>query len=77
MPALRALPAVARIEPGPRVGPNGNGWHAALGDGNTMPLTAHYSADGRLLDVERGALVPGPALKRKIAQLFGFNQLRT
>jgi hypothetical protein len=45
--------------------------HAALGGGNTMPLTAFYSADGRLLGVERGALVPVSALKIKIAQLFG------
>lgn len=53
------------------VGPNGNGLHAALGGGNTMPLTAFYGANGRLLDVERGALVPVSALKTKIAQLFG------
>ena len=52
-------------------GPDGNGLHAALGGGNTMPLTAFYSAGGRLLDVERGALVPVGALKIKIAQLFG------
>ncbi len=45
--------------------------HAALGGGNTMPLTAFYGANGRLLDVERGALVPVGALKLKIAQLFG------
>ncbi len=36
-----------------------------------MPLTAFYGADGRLLDVERGALVPAAALQAKIAQLFG------
>jgi thiol-disulfide isomerase/thioredoxin len=53
------------------VGPDGNGLHAALGGGNTMPLTAFYGANGRLLDVERGALVPAGALKRKIARLFG------
>jgi thiol-disulfide isomerase/thioredoxin len=53
------------------VGPNGNGLHAALGGGNTMPLTAFYNADGKLLDVQRGALVPVGALKTKIAQLFG------
>jgi cytochrome c biogenesis protein CcmG, thiol:disulfide interchange protein DsbE len=52
-------------------GPDGNGLHAALGGGNTMPLTAFYGAGGRLLDVERGALVPVGALKKKIAQLFG------
>ena len=53
------------------VGPNGNGLHAALGGGNTMPLTAFYGAGGRLLDVERSALVPAGALKFKIAQLLG------
>jgi cytochrome c biogenesis protein CcmG, thiol:disulfide interchange protein DsbE len=53
------------------VGPNRNGLHAALGGGNTMPLTAFYSADGQLLDVERGALVPASTLKAKIVQLFG------
>ncbi len=53
------------------VGPDGNGLHGALGGGNTMPLTAFYGADGTLLDVERGALVPAAALKIKIAQLFG------
>jgi thiol-disulfide isomerase/thioredoxin len=53
------------------VGPDGGGLHAALGGGNTMPLTAFYSADGRLLDMERAALVPVGALKIKIAQLFG------
>ena len=53
------------------VGPNGNDLHAALGGGNTMPLTAFYSASGRLLDVERGALVPVSVLKAKIARLFG------
>jgi cytochrome c biogenesis protein CcmG, thiol:disulfide interchange protein DsbE len=52
-------------------GPNGNGLHAALGGGNTMPLTAFYGADGRLLDVQRGALVPVGTLKAKIARLFG------
>jgi cytochrome c biogenesis protein CcmG, thiol:disulfide interchange protein DsbE len=53
------------------VGPNGNGLHAALGGGNTMPMTAFYAADGRLLGVQRGALVPVGALKAKIGQLLG------
>ena len=53
------------------VGPDGNDLHAALGGGNTMPLTAFYGAGGRLLDVERGALVPVGALKAKIARLIG------
>jgi len=61
-----AFAAVARD-----VGPNGNGLHAALGGGNTMPMTAFYGADGRLLDVERGALVPVSLLAMKIARLFG------
>jgi cytochrome c biogenesis protein CcmG, thiol:disulfide interchange protein DsbE len=51
------------------IGPNGNGLHAALGGSDTMPLTAFYGADGRLLDVERGA---GAGRRpTKIAQLFG------
>ena len=53
------------------VGPGGGGLHAALGGGNTMPLTAFYGVGGRLLNVERAALVPVGALKIKIAQLFG------
>jgi cytochrome c biogenesis protein CcmG, thiol:disulfide interchange protein DsbE len=53
------------------VGSNGNGLHAALGGGNTMPMTAFYAADGRLLGVQRGALVPVGALKAKIGQLLG------
>jgi thiol-disulfide isomerase/thioredoxin len=53
------------------VGPDGNDLHAALGGGNTMPLTAFYGADGKLLDVERGAMVPVGALQAKIAQLYG------
>jgi thiol-disulfide isomerase/thioredoxin len=53
------------------VGPNGNDLHAALGGGNTMPMTAFYGANGRLLKVERGALVPVGLLAAKIAQLFG------
>ena len=52
-------------------GPDDNDLHAALGGGNTMPMTAFYGADGRLLDVERGALVPVSALETLIAQLFG------
>lgn len=55
------------------VGQDGNDLHAALGGGNTMPLTAFYSAGGTLLDVERGALVPVSALKIKIAQLYGIS----
>jgi thiol-disulfide isomerase/thioredoxin len=53
------------------IGPDGNDLHAALGGGNTMPMTAFYGADGRLLDVERAALVPVGALQAKIAQLYG------
>jgi len=63
-PASRgALPAVARIEP-----------RSPPGSGNTMPLTAFYAADGSLLAVEGGALVPVSALKIKIAQLLGVTQ---
>jgi hypothetical protein len=32
--------------------PNGGGLHAALGGGNTMPLTAFCGADGGLLAAE-------------------------
>jgi len=39
-----------------------------------MPLTAFYAADGSLLAVEGGALVPVSALKIKIAQLLGVTQ---
>jgi cytochrome c biogenesis protein CcmG/thiol:disulfide interchange protein DsbE len=53
------------------VGPNGNDLHAALGGGNTMPMTAFYDADGSLLDVERGALVPVSILQAQIARLYG------
>lgn len=50
-------------------GSNGSGLHQALGGGNSMPLTAFYDADGRLLSVDRGAL-PEAALRQRIAQLY-------
>ena len=50
-------------------GANGSGLHDALGGGNSMPLTAFYDAQGRLLDVERGAL-PESALRAALQQLY-------
>jgi cytochrome c biogenesis protein CcmG/thiol:disulfide interchange protein DsbE len=50
-------------------GSNGSGLHQALGGGNSMPLTAFYDADGRLLGVDRGAL-PEAALRERIARLY-------
>ncbi len=38
-------------------GANKSGLHDALGGGNSMPLTAFYDANGKLLDVERTAIV--------------------
>lgn len=52
-------------------GANGSGLHDALGGGNTMPLTAFYDANGKLLDVEHLALVPVSVLQAKINQLQG------
>lgn len=51
-------------------GSNGSGLHDALGGGNSMPLTAFYTPDGRLLGVDRGAL-PEQALRQRISQLYG------
>ncbi|MEP7021432.1 MAG: TlpA disulfide reductase family protein [Pseudonocardiales bacterium] len=51
-------------------GSNGSGLHDALGGGNTMPLTAFYDSNGKLLDVERTALVPASVLTDKINQLY-------
>lgn len=51
-------------------GANGSGLHDALGGGNSMPLTAFYSADGTLLAVERTAL-PEEALRAELARLYG------
>lgn len=51
-------------------GANGSGLHDALGGGSSMPLTAFYDANGRLLRVERTAL-PEDALKQELAALYG------
>lgn len=51
-------------------GAQGSGLHDALGGGSSMPLTAFYDADGKLLDVERAAL-PETALRAKVHQLYG------
>lgn len=51
-------------------GTNNNGLHRALGDGRSMPLTAFYDAQGRLLDAHLG-LLPEPALRAAIRQLYG------
>lgn len=51
-------------------GANGSGLHDALGGGNSMPLTAFYDADGRLLGVDRAAL-PENALRQRITDLYG------
>lgn len=51
-------------------GAHGSGLHDALGGGNSMPLTAFYDANGKLLAVERSALVGQSALHNKIKQLY-------
>jgi thiol-disulfide isomerase/thioredoxin len=53
-------------------GAHGSGLHDALGGGNAMPLTAFYDPNGKLADVERGAL-PETALRLKLQQLFGIS----
>ncbi len=50
-------------------GRNGSGLHAALG-GRGMPITAFYDAGGNLVHVDGGAL-PEPALRQRLAQLYG------
>lgn len=51
-------------------GAQGSGLHDALGGGNSMPLTAFYDRNGRLVTVVRGT-VPEPALRQRIKQLYG------
>lgn len=51
-------------------GGNGSGLHDSLGGGNDMPLTAFYDSQGKLLDVERGAL-PESSLRTKLTELYG------
>jgi hypothetical protein len=58
------------------VRPNGGGLHAALGGGNTMPLTAFCGADGGLPAAESAALVPVGSLKAKSPSCSACHQLR-
>ena len=51
-------------------GANGSGLHDALGGGNSMPLTAFYDAQGKLLQVQRQAL-PETDLRALLQQLYG------
>jgi cytochrome c biogenesis protein CcmG/thiol:disulfide interchange protein DsbE len=51
-------------------GSNGSGLHDALGGGNAMPITAFYDANGKLIEVERGAL-PESSLRAKLHKLYG------
>lgn len=51
-------------------GAQGSGLHDALGGGNSMPLTAFYDANGKLLNVQR-AEVPEPTLRQAIRDLYG------
>jgi thiol-disulfide isomerase/thioredoxin len=50
-------------------GTAGSGLHDALG-GRGMPITAFYDAQGRLVDLARGAL-PEDALRDRLRQLYG------
>jgi len=54
-------------------GANKSGLHDALGGGNSMPLTAFYDTNGKLLDVERTAIVSTSALAAKINQVYHLN----
>lgn len=47
-----------------------SGLHDALCRCTGMPITAFYSADGKLLDVDIGAL-PEPALRARLRDLYG------
>ncbi len=51
-------------------GSNGSGLHDMLGGGNSMPITAFYDANGKLLDVSLGAL-PESSLRDKLNKLYG------
>jgi thiol-disulfide isomerase/thioredoxin len=54
-------------------GGNGSGLHDALSGGlAAMPITAWYDASGHLLHVDRGAL-PEPALRARLAELYGID----
>jgi len=47
-----------------------NGLHRALADGRSMPVTAFYDAQGKLLDAHIG-LLPEKTLRTAIRQLYG------
>ena len=51
-------------------GSQGSGLHDALGGGNSMPLTAFYDSNGKLVNVVRGE-VPESTLRQTIQQLYG------
>ena len=51
-------------------GAQGSGLHDALGGGSSMPLTAFYDANGKVLEVERAAL-PETTLVAKLKQFYG------
>ena len=51
-------------------GANDSGLHDALGGGSSMPLTAFYDADGKLLDVRRTE-VPERTLRQMLQRLYG------
>ncbi|MFA5885122.1 MAG: TlpA disulfide reductase family protein [Acidimicrobiia bacterium] len=47
-----------------------SGLHDALGGGNSMPLTAFYDENGKLLGVDRAA-IPEAALRQRLRDLYG------
>jgi len=49
-----------------------SGLHDALGGGNTMPLTAFYDTNGKLLGVDRAAL-PEATLRTRLHDFYGVN----
>ena len=51
-------------------GSQASGLHDALGGGNSMPLTAFYDANGKLVNVVRGE-EPESTLRQTIQQLYG------
>jgi thiol-disulfide isomerase/thioredoxin len=53
-------------------GANGSGLHDALCQCDSMPVTAFYDADGRLLNVDREALVGG-ALPAELQRYYGIS----
>jgi thiol-disulfide isomerase/thioredoxin len=53
-------------------GANGSGLHDALCGCNSMPVTAFYDANGRLLQVDREALVGG-TLTAELQKFYGIS----